>query len=209
MQNRKIAEYLLKIKAVALRPESPFTWASGWQSPIYCDNRLTLSWPEIRSAIRDAFVARIRAEHPQATGIAGVATGAIAQAALVAEALDLPMIYIRDKAKGHGKQNRIEGQLDPNGKYVVLEDLVSTGGSSARAVKAIQEAGATVLGTLAIFSYGFPQAETAFAETGTGYDSLTTLDVLLEKAIEIDYLSAEQQATILRWQEAPDQWPHG
>lgn len=206
MENSKIAEYLLKIKAVALRPDEPFTWASGWKSPIYCDNRKTLSYPEIRSAVRDAFVTRIHQDFPEATGIAGVATGAIAQAALVAEALDLPMIYIRDKAKGHGMENLVEGQVDVDGKYVVIEDLVSTGGSSAKAVKALQATGASVLGTLSIFSYGFPQAEATFAETGTTYAPLATLDDLLAKAIEINYLSPEQEATILEWRLAPEKW---
>ncbi len=173
---------------------------------MYCDNRKTLSHPEIRSAIRDGFVAKIREKYPDATGIAGVATGAIAQAALVAEAMNLPMIYIRDKAKGHGMENLLEGEVDPLGKYVVIEDLISTGGSSAKAVKALQATGATVLGTLAIFSYGFPQAVATFAETGTPFSSLTSLEVLLAKAIEIRFLSPDQEETVLRWKENPQSW---
>ncbi len=206
MKNAKIAEYLLKIKAVAFRPEEPFTWASGWKSPIYCDNRKTLSYPEIRDVIRNAYVSLIRRDYPSATGIAGVATGAIAQAALVADALDLPMIYLRDKPKGHGMENLIEGDLHHDGRYVVIEDLISTGGSSARAVKAVQVAGAEVLGTVAIFSYGFAHADAAFAATGTPYQALTTLSELLETAIEIQYLSPDQEATILAWRMAPQDW---
>ncbi|RMG61726.1 MAG: orotate phosphoribosyltransferase [Bacteroidetes bacterium] len=206
MGNSKIAEYLLKIKAVRLSTQEPFTWASGWRSPIYCDNRLTLSYPEIRAAIRDAFVAEIQARYPQATGVAGVATGAIAQGVLVAEAMGLPFIYIRSKAKGHGMQNLIEGQLDPEGQYVVIEDLISTGGSSAKAVEALQASGATVLGTLAIFSYGFPQAEATFAATGTPCDSLTNLAQLLEKALEYEYLQDHERDTIFAWQQDPAHW---
>ena len=206
MGNSKIAEYLLKIKAVRLSPQEPFTWSSGWRSPIYCDNRLTLSFPDIRRAIRDAFVAEIQARYPDLTGVAGVATGAIAQGMLVAEALDLPFIYIRAQAKGHGMQNRIEGAVDPTGRYVVIEDLVSTGQSSASAVAALQASGATVLGTLAIFSYGFPQAGETFAATGTPFHSLTNLQELLEKALEFDYLEAAERETIFAWQQDPAHW---
>ena len=189
MIESKIAEDLLKIKAVSLRPETPFTWSSGWRSPIYCDNRLTLSYPEIRQAITAGFVAHIRKHYPEVQGIAGVATGAIALGALVAAELNLPMVYIRSKAKGHGMQNLVEGHLEAGNKYVVIEDLVSTGKSSVQAVKALQEGGATVMGTVAIFSYGFPQADAAFADTGTPYHSLTNL-----------------QATIFEWQQAPESW---
>ncbi|MEL6676100.1 MAG: orotate phosphoribosyltransferase [Bacteroidota bacterium] len=206
MESSKIAEYLLKIKAVQLRLDPPFTWSSGWKSPIYCDNRLSLSYPEVRNFVRDSFVHQVRERYPEATAIAGVATGAIALGALVANAMDLPMVYIRSKAKGHGMAKLVEGKLDPEGKYVVIEDLVSTGKSSVKAVKALQDEGATVLGTLAIFSYGFPVAEAAFSETGTPFHSLTNLSELLQKATEINYLQPESQATIMDWQKDPELW---
>ena len=206
MISSKIAEYLLKIKAVRLSITPPFTWSSGWKSPIYCDNRLTLSYPEIRGEIRRAFANRIREEYPEATGIAGVATGAIAQGVMVAEELGLPFIYVRAKAKGHGMQNLVEGKVDTKGKYVVIEDLVSTGKSSVQAVEAIQETGAIVLGTLAIFSYGFPHAISTFEKTGTTYDSLTNLRELLQKAEEINYLRPQEKDTILSWQNDPEKW---
>ncbi|MEZ4773682.1 MAG: orotate phosphoribosyltransferase [Bacteroidia bacterium] len=206
MEYSKIAEYLLKIKAIRINTREPFTWSSGWKSPIYCDNRLTLSYPEIRTAIRDAFIQKIRDNYPEVTAIAGVATGAIASGALVADAMNLPFIYVRPQPKGHGLQNMVEGEVDPKGKYVVIEDLVSTGGSSVKAVKAIQETGAAVLVTYSIFSYGFPQADAAYAETGTGYSPLTNLQELLQKAAEIDYLRPEEMATIFEWQKDPANW---
>lgn len=208
MESTKIAEYLLKIKAVRIQPSEPFTWSSGWQSPIYCDNRLALSYPEIREEVKRAFVDAIGEMYPQADAIAGVATGAIAWGVLVAEAMGLPFVYIRAKAKGHGMQNMIEGHLQSDKQYVVIEDLVSTGKSSVAAVKAMQDAGATILGTLSIFSYGFPQAEAAFATTGTPYTPLTNLRSLLQKATEIDYLAAHEQETIFEWQEDPENWAH-
>lgn len=206
MISNKIAQDLLEIKAVRFSLDPPFTWASGWHSPIYCDNRKTLSYPALRGYIRDAFVAQVRERYPQATGIAGVATGAIAQGALVAEALDLPFIYIRSKAKGHGMQNLIEGAVDAEGQYVVIEDLISTGQSSVAAVKALQETDATVLGTLAIFSYGFPQAKAAYAETGTAFHTLTDMAALMQAAEASDYLQAQQKAVIESWQADPAQW---
>jgi len=202
----KIAQDLLEIKAVRFSLAPPFTWASGWHSPIYCDNRKALSYPSLRRYIRDAFVAQVRERYPQATGIAGVATGAIAQGALVAEALDLPLIYIRSQAKGHGMQNLIEGAVDAAGKYVVIEDLISTGKSSVAAVKALQATGAEVLGTLAIFSYGFPQAEAAYAETGTDFHTLTDMAALMRAAEAAEYLQAEQKAVVETWQADPAHW---
>ncbi|MFK7926035.1 MAG: orotate phosphoribosyltransferase [Bacteroidia bacterium] len=206
MENTKIAEYLLKIKAVRIQAQDPFTWSSGWKSPIYCDNRLALSYPEIRKEITKGFVAKIKSMYPGATAIAGVATGAIAWGIMVAEAMDLPFVYIRAKAKGHGLQNMIEGRLEQDKQYVVIEDLVSSGKSSVAAVKAMQEQGATVLGTLSIFSYGFPQADTTFATTATAYTPLTNLQALLQKATEIDYLAAHEQETIFDWQKDPEKW---
>ncbi len=207
MSKLKIADYLLEIKAVRLQVQQPFTWSSGWKSPIYCDNRLILSYPEIRKGVSEAFVERIKETYPQATAIAGVATGAIAMGMLVAEAMGLPFVYVREKPKGHGMQNQVEGRADASWKYVVIEDLISTGGSSVKAVKALQAAGLEVLGTLAIFSYGFPQATAAFAETGTAFHTLTGLDALLEQAIKRDYIRTEEIETIQNWQQHPDAWP--
>lgn len=206
MESTKIAEYLLKIKAVRIQAQDPFTWSSGWKSPIYCDNRLALSYPEIRKAVTQAFVAQISSMYPAASAIAGVATGAIAWGVMVAEAMDLPFVYIRAKAKGHGLQNMIEGRLEKDKQYVVIEDLVSSGKSSVAAVKAMQEQGANILGTMSIFSYGFPQAEATFATTHTGYTPLTNLQTLLQKATEIDYLAAHEQQTIFDWQKDPENW---
>lgn len=186
--------------------EEPFTWSSGWKSPIYCDNRLSLSYPEVRDFIKGAFVEMIREKYPEATAIAGVATGAIALGALVADAMDLPMVYIRSSAKGHGMQNLVEGYVDPDGKYIIIEDLISTGGSSVKALKALQATGAGVLGTIAIFTYGFPQADELFKSTGTPYHSLTNLAKLLEKAEDFNYLKAEERATIFAWQKDPEKW---
>jgi orotate phosphoribosyltransferase len=165
-----------------------------------------LSYPEIREGITAGFVAHIRKHYPQVQGIAGVATGAIALGALVAAELKLPMVYIRSKAKGHGMQNMVEGHLEAGNKYVVIEDLVSTGKSSVQAVQALQAGGAEVMGTVAIFSYGFPQADEAFAATGTPYHSLTNLQTLLAKAVENAYLRPDEQETIFEWQQAPESW---
>jgi len=206
VENTKIAEYLLKIKAVRIQAQDPFTWSSGWKSPIYCDNRLALSYPEIRKTVTNAFVDQIRSMYPDASAIAGVATGAIAWGVMVAEAMNLPFVYIRAKAKGHGLQNMIEGRLEQDKSYVVIEDLVSSGKSSVAAVKAMQEQGASILGTLSIFSYGFPQAEATFATTDTHYTPLTNLQTLLQKATEIDYLAAHEQQTIFDWQKDPENW---
>ncbi|TAE46583.1 MAG: orotate phosphoribosyltransferase [Bacteroidetes bacterium] len=206
MENSKIAAHLLQIKAVRLSVSEPFTWASGWKSPIYCDNRLALSYPEVRKDIVQGFVEEIRRLYPQAAGLAGVATGAIAWGALAAEQLGLPFMYIRSQAKGHGLQNMIEGRIEEGASYVVIEDLISTGKSSAQAVQALQAAGGKVLGTLAIFSYGFPQAEQAFAATGTGFSSLTNLSTLLQKAAEFDYLRPEEQEAVFTWQQNPEAW---
>jgi len=203
----KIAEYLLKIKAVRLSISKPFTWSSGWKSPIYCDNRLILSYPDVRKAIKMAFVEKIRAEFPNAGAIAGVATGGIALGALVAEELGLPFIYVRPTPKSHGLQNQIEGRITPDVPYVVVEDLISTGSSSAAAVMAVQKAGGNVQGTVAIFGYGFSTADTTFAETGTPYHTLTHLKALIQKATEMNYIQAEEMDTIYRWKEQPDTWP--
>lgn len=203
----QIAEYLLKIKAVRLSITKPFTWSSGWKSPIYCDNRLILSFPEVRKAVKMAFVDKIREQFPTAAAVAGVATGGIALGALVADELGLPFIYVRPTPKSHGLQNQIEGQVKPELPYVVIEDLISTGSSSAAAVKAVQQAGATVLGTIAIFGYGFSEADKTFAQTNSPYYTLTHLKALLQKATEMEYIQAEEMETIYRWKEQPETWP--
>ena len=202
----KIAEYLLKIKAVRLSIQEPFTWSSGLQSPIYCDNRLILSYPEIRTAVKKAFVQMIQEKYPAVQAIAGVATAGISHGALVADEMGLPFIYVRGEAKGHGLQNRIEGQIQTDLNYVVIEDLVSTGASSVDAIQAIQESGTKVLGTVSIFSYGFQQAVEMFAETQTTYSSLTNLETLLQKAVEINYLAPQELSTVLEWQKSPASW---
>lgn len=206
MENIKIAEYLLKIKAVKFNLEEPFTWSSGWQSPIYCDNRLTLSYPAIRSYIRDEFVSVIQRLYPGVEAIAGVATGAIAQGALVAEAMELPMVYVRPKPKGHGLLNLVEGDVEVANRYVVIEDLISTGGSSVHAVKALQDLGREVLGTLSIFSYGFPQSDLIFNDTGTRYHALTDLKTLLKAAKDSQYLDENGIESIMRWRTDPENW---
>lgn len=197
---------MLKIKAVKISIDPPFTWSSGWKSPIYCDNRLTLSYPEIRNTIKEDFADYIRQHYPHIQGIAGIATGAIAHGALVADYMDLPFIYIRSKPKSYGMQNLVEGAVDQEIAYVVIEDLISTGNSSATAVEALQQTGAEVAGTLAIFSYGFPQAQTRFSSTGTEFHTLTGLEILLEEAIALDYLDEHHKEVLRDWQKNPEIW---
>lgn len=202
----QVAEFLLKIKAVKLSPAEPFTWASGILSPIYCDNRQTLSYPEIRSAIRDAFCELIREKFPEVNGIAGVATAGVPHGVLIAERLSLPFIYVRSSAKGHGMRNLIEGRVHDQARFVVVEDLVSTGGSSFAAVEAVREAGATVEGLISIFSYGFAKADHLFKEAGVPFQSLTDLETLLAKAVEINYIRPGDMETIRKWRSAPESW---
>ena len=201
-----IAAGLLEIAAVRLQPDNPFTWASGWKSPVYCDNRLTLSYPELRSAIRDQLAERIRNVFPEATGVAGVATAGIPQGALVADQLNLPYIYVRSKPKAHGLTNQIEGRLQPELKYIVVEDLISTGGSSIKAVEAIRAAGGTVAGLISIFTYGFPQASQNMEAAKVKASSLTDLNELLEKAVEIEYISPAEMEVIDAWRKDPANW---
>ncbi len=203
---RKIAEKLLKIKAVKLQPTLPFTWASGWKSPIYCDNRKTLSYPEVRSFIKDSFCHIIREKYPDAEVIAGVATGAIAQGALVAEELGLPFIYIRSAPKDHGLENLIEGDLKPKQKVIVVEDLISTGGSSLKAVEAIRSNGANVLGMVAIFTYEFPEAIAAFKEKKVTLNVLSSYQNVLEVALETDYIAQDEMETLQEWRQNPATW---
>lgn len=203
---RQTAAHLLQIKAIKLQPENPFTWASGWKSPIYCDNRLTLSYPEIRKYLAKQMAAQIRSLYPDADVIAGVATGAIALGILVAEEMNLPFVYIRGKAKEHGRQNQIEGQIDPGQKAVVIEDLISTGGSSLQAVEALREANVTVLGMLGIFTYGFPVAEENFKKANCALHTLSDYPHLLEQAKTSGYILADQVAVLQTWRQAPEKW---
>lgn len=203
---QNVASDLLKINAIKLSPNNPFTWASGWNSPIYCDNRKTLSYPDVRANIRNAFCKLIKDKYPNVEVIAGVATGAIAQGVLVAEQLGLPFIYIRSSAKAHGMGNQIEGEYKAGQKVVVIEDLVSTGGSSLKAVDALREAGCDVLGMLAIFTYGFPHAKENFKSADCSLDCLSDYEALIDLAVAENYVDKSQIAELKDWREAPDQW---
>ena len=206
---RKTAEYLLQIKAIKLQPAKPFTWASGWKSPIYCDNRMTLSFPEVRSFIADSFASRVRELYPDAEVVAGVATGAIAHGALVADRLNLPFIYVRSGAKDHGLGNQIEGHYLKKQKVVVIEDLISTGGSSLGAVKALREAECDVLGMIAIFTYGFSKSADAFRDEGCRLDTLSNYSVLVDMAAASGYISPSDVETLTEWRKDPSSWGKG
>jgi orotate phosphoribosyltransferase len=203
---KKTAEYLLQIKAIKLQPAKPFTWASGWKSPIYCDNRMTLSFPEVRSFIGDSFALMVKELYPDAEVIAGVATGAIAHGALVADRLNLPFIYVRSGAKDHGLGNQIEGHYIKRQKVVVIEDLISTGGSSLGAVKALREAECDVLGMIAIFTYGFSKSADAFRDEGCRLDTLSNYGVLVDMAAASGYISAADVETLKEWRKDPSIW---
>jgi orotate phosphoribosyltransferase len=201
--SKQIAASLLQIGAVTLRPHQPFTWTSGLKSPIYCDNRLTMSYPDIREQIADGFAYLIREQYPNAEVIAGTATAGIPHAAWAAQKLKLPMIYVRDKAKGHGKENLIEGSVKPGQKVVVIEDLISTGGSSIKAALAVNEAGAEALGVLAIFTYQLDKATDAFKAANIPLQTLTHYSKLLDAAVELGFVK-EQDLDLLRsWRENP------
>ncbi|MCU0455781.1 MAG: orotate phosphoribosyltransferase [Bacteroidales bacterium] len=202
----KVAGYLLQIKAIKLQPSNPFTWASGWKSPIYCDNRKTLSFPEVRSYIRDSFVALISSLYPGAELIAGVATGAIPHGALAADKLGLPFIYVRSGAKEHGLGNQIEGYFEKGQKVVVVEDLISTGGSSLGAVRALREAGCEVLGMVAIFTYEFKKASDAFAAENCKLNTLSNYSTLIETAVATGYITASDVETLKEWRIDPSVW---
>ena len=203
---KKIANYLLQSKAIKLEPTNPFTWASGWKSPIYCDNRKTLSYPVIRDFIRDSFVNQIKESYPDVEVIAGVATGGIAQGALIADKLNLPFIYVRSEAKSHGLANLIEGVVSKSQKVVVIEDLISTGGSSIKAINAIRESGCIVLGMIAIFSYGFLKAQKNFIDINCSVHSLSDYESLLELALETNYINKEQVKILENWRLDPENW---
>ncbi|HEX3008701.1 MAG TPA: orotate phosphoribosyltransferase [Bacteroidales bacterium] len=201
-----IPVFLLQSKAIKLEPAKPFTWASGWKSPIYCDNRITLSYPEIRSAIRDALTGLVKANFPDAAVVAGVATGAIAQGVLVAQELNLPFVYVRSAPKKHGMENLIEGEIKPGQKVIVVEDLISTGNSSLMAVDALRKAGADVLGMVAIFTYGFSTAEENFKNAGCKLFTVTNYEQLIEVAVPEGYITSSQLGLLKEWRKNPSVW---
>lgn len=203
---RKVAEFLLRIKAIQLRPEDPFTWASGRKSPIYCDNRKTLSHPNVRTYLRQALSELVDSEYGRPDAIAGVATGGIAIGALVAQELGLPFIYVRSEAKSHGMGNQIEGDLSVLSNVVVIEDLVSTGKSSLAAVDALTAAGVEVKGLIAIFTYGFDDAVRAFAEAGCKWTTLTDYPTLLDQAASEGYITDDQKALLEAWSKDAKGW---
>ena len=203
---KKTADYLLQINAIKLQPSNPFTWTSGWKSPIYCDNRKTLSFPEVRTFIRDSFALLVKENYPQAELIAGVATGAIAHGALVADAMGLPFIYVRSGAKEHGLGNQIEGYYQKGQKVVVIEDLISTGGSSLSAVKALREAGCDVLGMAAIFTYEFKKAADGFATENCRLNTLSNYSVLIDTAVNTGYIGTSEVETLKSWRLDPAAW---
>jgi orotate phosphoribosyltransferase len=202
----KTAELLLQINAIKLNPENPFTWASGWKSPIYCDNRLILSFPSIRNYVRDEFAKNIEKQFGKPDVIAGVATGAIGVGILVAESLGLPFVYVRPEAKKHGRQNQVEGFLQKGQNVVVVEDLISTGNSSLMAVEALRNEGANIKGMAAIFTYGFNVAEENFKNANINLFTLSNYENLLDLAVQKQYITEDQQSTLLEWNESPSTW---
>ncbi len=201
-----LAEKLLNISAIKLQPEMPFTWASGWNSPIYTDNRKTLSYPDVRTFIKVELSRLIMENFGEAEAIAGVATGAIAQGALVADELMLPYAYVRSTPKDHGLENLIEGNLKPGQKVVVVEDLVSTGGSSLKAIEAVRAAGCEVIGMVAIFTYQFPIAQEAFKNAGVKLMTLSNYSAMLEVALETEYIRESDVETLHEWRKDPANW---
>lgn len=202
----KVAEFLLQIKAVKLQPSKPFTWASGWNSPIYCDNRITLSFPAIRTFIRQTYAESVSESFGKPDVIAGVATGGIAQGALVAQELGLPFIYVRSSSKGHGMGNQIEGHFEKGQKVIVIEDLISTGGSSVNAIEALKDAGLEVKGLIAIFTYGFKVADENFKKVACPYVTLTNYDFLIEEALKKEYITENDLLSLREWKDNPEAW---
>lgn len=202
----KVAELLLQIKAIKLQSANPFIWASGWKSPIYCDNRKALSYPPVRTYIRQQFVDAIKEHYPTAEVVVGVATGGIAHGALVAEALGLPFAYVRSAAKGHGLENLIEGDLKPGQQVVVIEDLVSTGGSSLKAIEELRKSGCNVLGMLAIFSYGFDTAIQNFKTSKCKLITLSDYNTLIDAALNTKFISEKEVDSLNKWRENPSEW---
>jgi len=203
---KKAAEFLLQINAIKLNPENPFTWASGWKSPIYCDNRIVLSYPSIRNFLREEMAKQVEGLYGKPDVIAGVATGAIGIGMLVADYLGLPFIYVRPEAKSHGRQNQIEGRLESGQKVVVIEDLISTGKSSLHAVDALKAAGADIKGMLAIFTYGFDVSVTNFEKKQIELHTLSDYAHLIEQASETHYIKEEQLTTLSEWRTNPSDW---
>lgn len=203
---RDFASRLLQVKAIKLQPNNPFTWASGWLSPFYCDNRKTLSYPELRNYVKLELVHKVLEYFPEAEVVAGVATGAIAQGALVADELNLPFVYVRSKPKDHGLENLIEGDLKPGMKVVVIEDLISTGGSSLKAVEAIRSNACEVIGMVASYTYGFPVAEKAFREANVRLETLTDYEHVVAEALATGYISERDVDVLHDWRQAPDKW---
>lgn len=203
---KEFASKLMKVKAIKLQPENPFTWASGWKSPFYCDNRKTLSYPDLRNYVKLELVHAVLENFPEAEAVAGVATGAIAQGALVADELNLPFVYVRSKPKDHGLENLIEGELKPGMKVVVVEDLISTGGSSLKAVEAIRKNCCEVVGMVASYTYGFAVAKKAFEEAGVKLITLTDYDHVVEQAKETGYIKPEHVEVLNEWRKDPANW---
>lgn len=201
-----IAKQLLQIKAIKLQPANPFVWASGWNSPIYCDNRKALSFVDVRNYIKQEFARIAREKYADADVIAGVATGAIAQGALVADLLDKPFVYVRSAPKGHGLENLIEGDYRPGQKVLVIEDLISTGGSSLKAVEALRAAGCEVVGMLAVFTYGFPVAAESFAKEKVELTTLSDYQTLVEVAVSAGFVTSKDVATLKEWRQNPAEW---
>ena len=202
----QFAKMLMDIEAIKLQPQEPFTWASGWKSPIYTDNRKTLSFPRVRSFVKLELCHAIQEQFPEAEAVAGVATGAIAQGALVAEQLGLPYAYVRPKPKDHGMGNQVEGMLPQGAKVVVVEDLISTGGSSLKAVEALRQYGVEVIGMVASFTYGFPVAEEAFREAGVKLVTLSNYQAVVEEAAETGYIKDADKAVLAEWRKDPSVW---
>ncbi len=202
----KIAEFLLQIKAIKLQPETPFTWASGWKSPIYCDNRKTLSYPSIRTFIRQQFVSLINEKYGMPDAIAGVATGGIAIGALVAQEMGLPFVYVRSEAKKHGLTNMIEGVIEKDQKVVVIEDLISTAGSSLKAVEALREHGCNVKGMVAIFTYGFDTATETLKNANCSTNTLCDYETLIKVAVKHNYITENDLESLKKWRESPSTW---
>lgn len=202
----KIASDLLQVEAIKLSKENPFTWSSGWKSPIYCDNRLSLSYPETRTFIKEALAKAAKNHFPGYEAVAGVATAGIPQGALLADALGVPFIYVRSKPKGHGMENLIEGKVTPGQKVIIVEDLISTGGSSLKAADALQKSGFEVLGMLSIFTYGFQLADDNFENAGIKLHCLSNYQIMLEKAIELGYINESDVASLEEWRTDPGNW---
>ena len=203
---KKTAEVLLKVKAIKLSPSEPFTWASGWKSPIYCDNRVTLSYPPVRVFLKEEIAKIVELQYGKPDVIAGVATGAIAIGILVAQELGVPFIYVRPEPKNHGRKNQIEGHLESGQNVVVIEDLISTGKSSLNAVKALKEAGAVVKGMVAIFSYGFDIASDNFKNSNVALTALSNYSHLLEQAMDSKYITEKELETLSEWRKDPGNW---